>query len=121
MVSYKNLVKAGEHTPDRFLEYEHVTLYDVADKDVIIKDFELFTSKNTQKYTNDNEQGVIILLKLEDGKLVTTITHAKAIVRMFRNIISRGIKPEDMDEEIIQFHLGETVQNGKTCPQWQIL
>lgn len=120
MVSFKNVVKAGEHTPERFLEYPHVTLYDIQDKDVIIKDFELFTSSNKAKYDNDNEEGVIILVEF-GGSLVTTVTHAKTIVRAFKNLSKRNMDMASFDEEYVQFHLGETTVNGKTFPQWQIL
>lgn len=119
MVSFKQMAKAGEHTPDRFLEYPHKNLYDIQDTDIIVEDFELFTSTNVAKYDNNNTEGVIILIRESDGTKSTVITHAKSLVRAFKNIKSRGI--EKLDEEIIQFHLGEVPVNGKTYPQWQIV
>lgn len=120
MVSFKQMAKAGEHTPDRFLEYPHKNLYDIQDSDVIVEDYELFTSSNLAKYDNNNAEGVIILIKVFDtGEECTIVTHAKSLVRAFKNIKNRGITK--LDEEIVQFHLGETTSNGKTYPQWQIV
>lgn len=122
MASFKTLAKAGEHTPDRFLEYEHKNLYDIADKDVYVEDFELFESKNTTKYNNDNLEGVIILMKLvETQEEFTVVTHAKSIVRVFKNIANRGVSKDILSNEWVQFHLGETLVNGNKYPQWQII
>ncbi len=118
MVSFKQVAKAGEHTPDRFIEYPHKNLYDVQDRDVIVKDYELFTSTNLAKYNNDNAEGVIILISVDD-ELCTIVTHAKSLVRAFKNLKKRGIT--EIDEEIVQFHLGEVTVNGNKYAQWQIL
>ena len=119
MASFKQIAKAGEHTPDRFLNYPHKNLYDIQDTDVIVLDYELFTSSNVAKYNNDNTEGVIILVREADGSECTVVTHAKSLVRAFRNIKNRGI--EKLDEETIQFHLGEVTVNGNKYPQWQIV
>lgn len=122
MVSFKTMVKAGEHTPDRFVEYEHKSLYDIADQDVFVLDYEMFTSSNVQKYNNDNTEGVIILVEDMDGNKCTVVTHAKTIVRAFKSLAKRGVgNMYDLDKEIIQFHLGEVVVNGNKYPQWQIV
>ena len=119
MASFKQLAMAGEHTPERFVEYPHKNLYDIQDTPVIVKDFELFTSSNVAKYNNDNTEGVIILIEEENGELCTVVTHAKSLVRAFRNIKNRGITK--IDEEAVQFHLGEVTVNGNKYPQWQVL
>ena len=122
MVSFKAIAKAGEHTPDRFISYEHKNLYDIQDKDVIVKDFELFESTNLAKYDNDNTKGVIILIQVvESGEECTVVTHAKSLVRAFDNIAKRGISISDLSAESVQFHLGEVAVNGKNFPQWQII
>ncbi len=125
MVSFKAFAKAGEHTPDRFIEYTHVNLYDIADKNVYILDYELFESKNLAKYDNDNARGVIMLIEVADsGEKYTAVTHAKSIVRVFDIFERKGITAEKiaaMEQETIQFHLGKTTANGKEYPQWQII
>ena len=123
MVSFKTMAKAGEHTPDRMMDYEHKSLYDIADKDAKILDYEIFESTNLSKYDNDNATGVIILVDVIGVGKCTTVTHAKTIVRIFQNLKKRGITQNElstMNDETVQFHLGEVTVNGKNYPQWQI-
>lgn len=123
MVSFKTIAKAGEHTPERMIDYEHKSLYDIADKDCKILDYEIFESTNLSKYDNDNAKGVIILVDVDGIGKCTTVTHAKTIVRIFTNLEKRKITATElsaMEQASIQFHLGEVTVNGKTFPQWQI-
>ena len=124
MVSFKTMAKAGEHTPERFMEFDHKSLYDIADKDVKVLDYEIFESSNLAKYDNDNATGVIILVDVIGEGKIRTATHAKSIVRVFSSFKKRGIEGADlakMDDSTIQFHLGEIEVNNKKFPQWQII
>ena len=123
MVSFKTIAKAGEHTPERMIDYEHKSLYDIADRNASILDYEIFESTNLSKYDNDNATGVIILVDVDGIGKCTTVTHAKSIVRIFQNLKKRGITVNElstMESSTIQFHLGEVEVNGKKYPQWQI-
>lgn len=120
MVSIKAIANAGEHTPERFIGVEHKNLYDIQDTDLYVKDFEVFTSSNVEKYDNDNTDGVIILVEMLTGEKYTVVTHSKSIVRIFKNAIMRGYSGK-LDDEICQFHLGTVNVKGKDYPQWQII
>lgn len=124
MVSFKTIAKAGEHTPERMIDYEHKSLYDIADKNCKILDYEIFESSNVAKYDNDNTTGVIILVDVNGMGKYTTVTHAKSIVRIFSNLKKRNITATElstMEQANVQFHLGEVTVNNKTYPQWQIV
>lgn len=88
--SFKDLAMVTT-VPERMNIYNYVRLDEIVDQIVEIKDFELFESQNTEKYSDETKTGVHVVLLKEDGTYCRITTHSRGIVRAFKAINDKKI------------------------------
>ena len=75
--------------PDELVEAKdnYVKMETILNKDIEIRAFVFFISKDKEKYNQDNEKSVHFMFNM-DGKTFRTATHSKRIVRGFEVLLN---------------------------------
>lgn len=73
--------------PDELVDAKdnYVQMAEIVGKEIEVKAFAFFTSKDTTKYNQGNEKSVHFMFTMGD-KLLRTATHSKRIVRGFETL-----------------------------------
>lgn len=82
---------------------KYVPVGELVDEFFTITRFVLFTSKNTEKYSSNNERGVMIWCVDSEGEEFKTTTHSKVLVSIFENIKKRNAQiPDDIKFTLVK-------------------
>ena len=100
--------------PERMRAFEYIKMDAILDIDVTVTDYQLYESKDTNKYNVNNVKGVHIIVEM-DGKTYRTSTHGKRIVSTFEYLEkSGGIK-----EPIATAFIRVPLNNGQSMLEFK--
>ena len=110
MAKFANDYECPEELKDAEDNYKPID--EVIGQEIEIKAFVFITSKNTEKYNQNNEKGVFFMFTMGD-ELARSSTHSQKIVRGFENL-EKAIGTNILDTPIVTKIVKKPTNNGRT-------
>lgn len=99
-----------DFTPERMRDIPFVAIDAILGKKLTVEDYEIFVSKDLNKYSSGNEMGVHVIFEDDDGDKVRICTHARAIVKAIKTIDDKKLNLKTLPATTIK--AGKTERGG---------